>query len=198
MPEPTAPARGTDPVAATFRERLRPSAAYLVGAVCVGFMLGLTLWLFSPVLTLVVGAVAAVVLAVVLWAASPVVAVGPGPDGAPWLWAGRARIPVALLAAPRALDAAALRAELGPGSDARTFACLRPWVRAAVHVRVVDPEDPTPGWLVGSRRPAELEAALLAAGARPVQQGDGRENPDHENSDEHGAGPERGTAATRG
>jgi len=149
---------------ATFRERLHPGGAYLVGALCVGFVLGITLWLFSVVLSLAVGAVAAVVLAVLLWTSSPVVAVGPGPEGKPWLWAGRARIPVALLAQPRVLDGAALRAELGPGSDARTFACLRPWMRSAVAVQVVDPEDPTPSWLVGSRRPADLAAALLAAG----------------------------------
>lgn len=164
MPEPTSP---TTP-SATFRERLWPGAGSLVAAACLGLVLGLTLWLVSETWAVVVGVVAAVVLVAALWATSPVVAVGTGPDGEPWLWAGKARIPVALLAAPRALDAAGLRVELGPGSDARTFACLRPWVRTAVHVRVVDPQDPTPGWLVGSRRPADLEAALRAAGAAPA------------------------------
>ncbi|GAA4832434.1 hypothetical protein GCM10023221_05540 [Luteimicrobium xylanilyticum] len=183
MPEPSPQAA----VSATFRERLHPGPAWVVGAVCVGFVLGITLWLISVTASLIVGAVAAVVLAVLLWTSSPVVAVGPGPDGAPWLWAGRARIPVALLADPRALDAAGLRTELGPGSDARTYACLRPWLRAAVAVRVVDPEDPTPGWLVGTRRPADLEAALRAAGAAAAVPAD------RTPADE---AVERGTAAT--
>jgi hypothetical protein len=30
---------------------------------------------------------------------------------------------------------------------------------------VADPEDPTPYWVVGTRRPAELLAALAAVGA---------------------------------
>lgn len=76
------------------------------------------------------------------------------------LRAGAAHIPVRLLAEPRALDRAALRAEMGPALDARAFACLRAWIGTAVRVEVRDPQDPTPYWIVSTRRPAELVAAL--------------------------------------
>ena len=81
------------------------------------------------------------------------------------LRAGDAHIPVALLGPGEALDRASLRAALGPGSDARTFRCVRAWIPGAVLVEVVDPADPTPAWLVSTRRPAGLVAALSSGRA---------------------------------
>jgi hypothetical protein len=82
------------------------------------------------------------------------------------LRAGAAHVPVTLLRDPRALDAAQARHELGPGLDARAHLAQRGWVRTAVRVDLDDPADPTPYWLVSTRRPQALVAALLAAGAR--------------------------------
>jgi hypothetical protein len=76
------------------------------------------------------------------------------------LRAGRAHIPVELLARPEALDAARTRTELGPRLDARAHLCLRGWIPTAVRVEVVDPQDPTPYWLVSTRRPDDLARAL--------------------------------------
>lgn len=104
-----------------------------------------------------VGLVAAVVVAV-RTSAPVVVAQGE-------LRAGRAHIPVALLGPAQVLDRAAVRAHLGPGSDARTYVCLRSWIPGAVEVVVTDPQDPTPAWLVSTRRPAALLAAIEAARA---------------------------------
>ena len=77
--------------------------------------------------------------------------------------AGRARIPVALLGAPEALDAEAMRQARGPGLDARAYLCLRGWISAGVRVPVLDPRDPAPYWLVSSRRPEDLAEALRRA-----------------------------------
>jgi hypothetical protein len=41
----------------------------------------------------------------------------------------------------------------------------RPWIKGAVQVHLDDPSDPTPYWVVSSRRPATLASALLAARA---------------------------------
>src|SRR5690606_41628631 len=68
------------------------------------------------------------------------------------------------LGEPVFLDVDGLRAAMGPEADARAFVCHRPWVRQGVRVAVVDPRDPAPYWLVASRRPAELAAALRRAG----------------------------------
>ena len=82
------------------------------------------------------------------------------------LRAGRAQIPVALLANPVPLDPEAARLLAGRDADARAFLLLRPYVKRAVRVDVVDPADPTPYWLVSTRRPEELAAALSALGLR--------------------------------
>lgn len=76
--------------------------------------------------------------------------------------AGGAHIPVELLGVAQALDADETRAELGPRLDARAHVCLRGWIHSAVRVEVRDPQDPTPYWVVSTRRPAALAAALHA------------------------------------
>lgn len=75
---------------------------------------------------------------------------------------GAAHIPVTDLGEPAVLDRAGVRRALGPGSDARAFVCVRAWLGGAVEVPVTDPQDPTPSWLVSSRRPERLAAAILA------------------------------------
>jgi hypothetical protein len=76
------------------------------------------------------------------------------------LQAGRARIPVDLLAEPVALDAARTRAVAGVEADARAYLLLRPYIQRSVRVRVVDPADPTPYWLLSTRHPRTLAAVL--------------------------------------
>jgi hypothetical protein len=79
------------------------------------------------------------------------------------LRAGTARIPVALLAEPRALDTDATRRLAGIDADARAYLVLRPYLKRSVRVQVVDPADPTPYWLVSTRHPRRLAAALSSA-----------------------------------
>lgn len=77
--------------------------------------------------------------------------------------AGRARIPVAYLAEPEALDETATRLAAGVEADARAYLVLRPYARGSVRVRVLDPDDPVPYWLISTRRPRALSDALAAA-----------------------------------
>lgn len=71
-----------------------------------------------------------------------------------------ARIELAALDAPVVLDREALRQQTGPMADRRAFVVRRPWLHAGVRVLVTDPADPTPYWVVGSRHPERLAAAL--------------------------------------
>ena len=80
-----------------------------------------------------------------------------------WFRAGRARIEVLHLGSAEALDEEATRFVSGPGADARAFLVLRPYLKQAVKVEVLDPADPTPYWLVSSRHPQALADALNAA-----------------------------------
>jgi hypothetical protein len=81
--------------------------------------------------------------------------------------AGRAHVPVSLLADPRPLDAEETWQAVGPQADARAYLLLRPYARESVMVQLVDPVDPVPYWLVSSRRPEALAAALSAATPSP-------------------------------
>ncbi|MGN6129193.1 MAG: DUF3093 domain-containing protein [Nocardioidaceae bacterium] len=77
--------------------------------------------------------------------------------------AGRAQVPVRLVGEATALDRAETRRLAGVEADARAYLLLRPYLRRAVRVDIADPADPTPYWLVASRRPAQLVAVLSAA-----------------------------------
>ena len=45
-------------------------------------------------------------------------------------------------------------------ADARAYLLLRPYLKRAVRVEIADPADPTPYWLVATRHPETLAAAL--------------------------------------
>lgn len=71
-----------------------------------------------------------------------------------------ARIPLEHLGEAVALDREQLRRQTGPMADRLSFLVSRPWLHAAVRVMVTDPEDDTPYWVVGTRHPDALVAAL--------------------------------------
>jgi hypothetical protein len=76
------------------------------------------------------------------------------------LRAGRAEISLAYTGeAVPALEGDA-RIERGTGLDARAFLVIRGWVQPVVKVPITDPSDPAPYWLLSSRRPKELAAAI--------------------------------------
>ena len=79
------------------------------------------------------------------------------------LTAGRARIPVTHVGEADALDAVSTRLLAGREADARAYLLIRPYLRRSVRVDIVDPADPTPYWLLGTRHPDSLAAALGAA-----------------------------------
>lgn len=79
------------------------------------------------------------------------------------LRAGRAHIDVTLLGAATALDADATRRLAGVDADARAYLLLRPYLKRAVRVELLDPVDPTPYWLLSTRHPERLVTALTQA-----------------------------------
>jgi len=142
-------------VSARFEERLWPGPLGWTAAVAFAVVLGVALVPVDLGLAFAVGLVALVVVlaALVVW--TPTVRVT-----ADELHAGQAHIPLDLLDGPHTLAGDELRAQLGPSLDARAYLCLRGWVHTAVRVRVTDPHDPTPYWIVSTRDPDGLVAAL--------------------------------------
>jgi Protein of unknown function (DUF3093) len=80
------------------------------------------------------------------------------------LTAGRAHIPLAHVGDVVPLDAEDTRRLAGRDADARAYLLLRPYLRRAVRIGIDDPGDPTPYWLVSTRRPERLAAALRRTG----------------------------------
>lgn len=126
-----------------------------------GTMLVATLWLAVVV---ALPATAAWVVTAVAMALLAAVLLGYGAvrvsirDGV--FRAGRATIAATHLGAVEALDPEAARRVSGIDADARAYLLLRPYLKRAVRVEITDPADPTPYWLVSTRRPDELAAAL--------------------------------------
>ena len=77
-----------------------------------------------------------------------------------------ARLPVSVISDVVALDTAGKREALGVGAHPLAFVIQRPWIGPAVQVLLADPADPTPYWVISTRRPVELATALLAAKSR--------------------------------
>ena len=139
-----------------YRERLTVPISWwvlaavfeMVVAVAVGCYLG------TAGAVVVVGLVL-LIIAAIFWSAATVLTVT-GEE----LTVGRARIELDYVADCRPLDAEATRRRTGPQADARAYLLLRPYVPTAVEVTLNDPEDPVPYWLVSTRHPAELAAAV--------------------------------------
>ena len=139
----------------TYRERLWPSVwLYLATAL----IIPASLLVFLPI-NLAVGIIAAIVLYLVvvgfLLAQSPVIAVT-GME----LIAGRARLPLSVISGADAFHGDEAQLERGQRLDARAWLLLRGWVGPVLRIQLNDPADPTPYWLVSTRRPEELAAAL--------------------------------------
>ena len=71
-----------------------------------------------------------------------------------------ARIPLDHLGGVTPLTREGTRRVRGPLAEPRAYVATRGWLSQSVRVQVEDPEDDTPYWLIGTRRPEELAAAL--------------------------------------
>jgi hypothetical protein len=76
------------------------------------------------------------------------------------LRAGEAHIPLALLGDVEIIAPQDRRKAMGPHLDPAAYVVHRGWVKPLVRVRVTDPEDPTPYWIISTRHPEELAAAI--------------------------------------
>lgn len=76
------------------------------------------------------------------------------------LLVGRAHLPVDVIARTAAVPPSAKSAALGRQLDPAAYVQHRAWVREMVLVVLDDPDDPTPYWLVSTRHPDRVLAAL--------------------------------------
>lgn len=86
-------------------------------------------------------------------------------DGETWLHVDDARLPMSAVADVEVLEPVPYSDALGVAMHPLAFVVQRPWINRGVRVVLDDPEDPTPYWVVSSRRPERLREALLSARA---------------------------------
>ncbi|WP_295628365.1 DUF3093 domain-containing protein [uncultured Corynebacterium sp.] len=84
-------------------------------------------------------------------------------SGEHWLHAGSAILPATVVSKSLVVPESAHRNALGRQLDPAAFLVTHSWVRTMVLLVLDDPEDPTPYWLVSTRRPEELLDAFLGA-----------------------------------
>lgn len=140
------------------------------------------LWWWPPALALAALAAAEIHLGASGWRSwLPYAVALPVAVGSLW-WAGRVRVwvdatelhvddahlPLSLIASAEPLAGGAKRLALGPHLDPLAFVVQRPWLGSVVKVGLADPADPTPYWLVSSRRPAQLAAAVRPSAGGPA------------------------------
>jgi Protein of unknown function (DUF3093) len=143
-----------------YRERLLPGPMIFVIA---ALLIPASLLVFLPI-NLTLGVICAVVLygtcVILLVVSSPWIEVT---DVA--LLAGRARLPLPNIGATTGFSGTDATQQRGPKLDSRAWLVIRGWISPVVKVDVLDPTDPTPYWLVSTRHPNDLIAALKKAKA---------------------------------
>ena len=152
----------------SYRERLFVPVSYWVLAVPVTVLLGGEAYFIAggivPPLTM--AAIAVVVGAfLVNWGSATIEVTG----GV--LRAGREALPLSEAGAAISLDEQQAMLLRGPRADPAAHILLRPYLKRAVYIGIAEPADGVPYWLVATRRPDALAAAIERA-----KQADDRES----------------------
>lgn len=143
-----------------YHERLLVPVAYWLLAVPVVTVLGAEAWFVAggfvpPLVIAVLGALVATFL--VHWSRAVIEVT----DGA--LRAGPDTLALSEAAEVVALDERQANALRGPRADPSAHLLLRPYLKHAVYIGLAKPAAGVPYWLVATRHPAQLAAAVEAA-----------------------------------
>lgn len=143
-----------------YQERLRTPLRWWVQIT----MLLATLWLAFIIATpawlawTVSGVLLGFAYGMLLWIGAAQIRVTDG-----FLHAGPAHISARHIGEVTTLDRDQTRKVLGVDADARAYLLTRPYVKRSVRLEIVDPADPTPYWVISTRRPDDLAGAIAAA-----------------------------------
>ena len=159
----------------SYRERLLVPVSYWLLAVPVVVTLGAEAYFFVDgiIPPLVIGVLFAIVAAfLVHWSSATIEVTGAV------LRAGKDTLALSEASEVIALDERQARALRGPQADPAAHILLRPYLSRAVCVRLAEPAEGVPYWLVATRHPEKLAAAI--EGARPH---DGPRRDSHQSGD---------------
>ncbi len=138
-----------------YRERVLPSAANLsLPILLFPSALAVMLPINAP-LSLPVAALVTVSLVLILFFRAPTISVT-----SESLSAKNAVISRKYLGEARVISKGEMFQELGPNLDARAWLSIQASVKGLVRVEIKDPNDPTPYWLISTRKPEVLVETL--------------------------------------
>ncbi|HEU4807664.1 MAG TPA: DUF3093 domain-containing protein [Homoserinimonas sp.] len=141
-----------------YRERLWPAAWIYIS---LGLVIPASILVFMPINQLV-GVITGLCLylgcAGLLTATAPTLLVTEHQ-----LVAGRAALPLSLVGEATGFEGSEATMERGQRLDARAWLLIRGWVGPVVKIVVADEADPTPYWLVSTRKPDEFISAIVTA-----------------------------------
>jgi hypothetical protein len=141
--------------AKTYREYLYPSINTIFSIAIVWPTVWLTVYPWSHTGGVLSGALVTVALYALTFVRAPRIQLDES-----MLKIGSVQIPRAELGAAEALTDEAARTARGPGLSPAAFVLFRGTTRSLVRIQVVSKSDPTPYWLVSSRKAEKFAAAL--------------------------------------
>ena len=160
-----APGGGAPGTTVRFRERLTVPLSWWARAAILALMALVAVGLYLGPAWGIGVALAAIGIALAIFVSAAMVIT----VTADQLIIGRGVIELRYLRGARALTADQTERRAGTEADARAHLVLRPYIRTSVELTLDDPADPVPYWLVSTRRPGELAAALHGAGVPPAE-----------------------------
>jgi hypothetical protein len=145
----------TEPI--LYRERVRPNLGTFASIAVLLPAVTLVSEPFDFRIGLIVGSALVVGIWLALYFLAPVIEVGEEN-----LRVGAAQIPRKLLGPTSEIYKDTIFHERGPGLDPSSYKVFQGTVKTAIKIAIEDPEDPTPYWIVSTRKPAELATVLRA------------------------------------
>lgn len=156
---PPAQTAAPHPAPPVYEERLWP--AVWIWAVAAG-MAGASILVFAPI-NIITGVIAAVVIGIILTilliVSTPRIRVTSGD-----LDVGRARIERRFIGQVEGFRGEDATEQRGTALNATAYQCIRGWISPVVRVEITDDLDRTPYWIMSTRHPEELVAALVGSG----------------------------------
>ena len=143
----------TEPI--FFRERVRPNLGTFIAVATLLPAVTLVSEPFDYRIGIAVGLVLVLSIWAVLYFLAPVIQVGRS-----FLTVGRAKIPRNLLGNTEEIAKDQIFSERGPNLDPAAYKVFQGTVKTAIKITVNDPDDPTPYWIISTRKPAQLANLL--------------------------------------
>jgi Protein of unknown function (DUF3093) len=146
-----------------YREKLWPSPWLFIATALV---IPASLLVFLPI-SIPAGIVSAAILyggsVGLLIFGSPVI----GVTGSTFV-AGRSQLPLTVVSSVTGYSGVEAQLERGQRLDARAWLVIRGWISPIVKIQLLDVNDPTPYWIVSTRHPDAVIAAIAKAKSEAV------------------------------